>query len=78
MNFAPSTIWTGDNFYIMRGMDSAMVNLIYLDTSIRVSHEGVKVWVFLWFQGHDIAFSFRPPIEVEQNTVEALSRVHGA
>ena len=39
MNFAPSTIWTGDNFYIMRGMDSAMVNLIYLDTSIRVSHE---------------------------------------
>ena len=31
MNFAPSTIWTADNLYIMRGMDSATVDLIYLD-----------------------------------------------
>ena len=31
MNFAPSTIWTGDNLYIMRGMDSESVDLIYLD-----------------------------------------------
>ena len=30
-NFQPSTIWTGDNLYIMRGMDSATVDLIYLD-----------------------------------------------
>ncbi|MYK86131.1 MAG: site-specific DNA-methyltransferase, partial [Synechococcus sp. SB0669_bin_7] len=30
-NFAPSTIWTGDNLPIMRGMNSACVDLIYLD-----------------------------------------------
>ena len=31
MNFKSSTIWTRDNLYIMRGMDSATVDLIYLD-----------------------------------------------
>ncbi len=31
MNFAPSTIWTGDNLYVMRGMNSESVDLIYLD-----------------------------------------------
>ena len=30
-NFQPSTIWTGDNLYIMRGMNSGSVDLIYLD-----------------------------------------------
>ena len=30
-NFAPSTIWTGDNLPIMRGMNDACVDLIYLD-----------------------------------------------
>ena len=31
-NFAPYTIWTGDNnLYIMRGMNSETVDLIYLD-----------------------------------------------
>jgi len=30
-NFTPSTIWTGDNLPIMRGMNSACVDLIYLD-----------------------------------------------
>ena len=30
-NFAPSTIWTGDNLPILRGMNSACVDLIYLD-----------------------------------------------
>ena len=30
-NFAPKTIWTGDNLPIMRGMDSDSVDLIYLD-----------------------------------------------
>ena len=31
MNFAPSTIWTEDNLYVMRGMNSETVDLIYLD-----------------------------------------------
>ena len=30
-NFKPKTIWTGDNLPIMRGMNSACVDLIYLD-----------------------------------------------
>ena len=30
-NFAPMTIWTGDNLEIMRGMNSDSVDLIYLD-----------------------------------------------
>ena len=30
-NFAPSTIWTGDNLPVLRGMNSACVDLIYLD-----------------------------------------------
>lgn len=30
-NFATGTIWTGDNLHIMRGMNSACVDLIYLD-----------------------------------------------
>jgi len=30
-NFAPSTIWTGDNLPILRGMNAACVDLIYLD-----------------------------------------------
>ncbi|MCY3903540.1 MAG: DNA methyltransferase [Caldilineaceae bacterium] len=30
-NWASKTIWTGDNLYIMRGMNSASVDLIYLD-----------------------------------------------
>ena len=30
-NFLPSTIWTGDNLYVMRGMNSESVDLIYLD-----------------------------------------------
>ena len=31
LNFAPSTIWTGDNLDILRGMNSDTVDLIYLD-----------------------------------------------
>lgn len=30
-NFANRTIWTGDNLYILRGMNSESVDLIYLD-----------------------------------------------
>ena len=30
-NFAPSTIWTGDNLDILRGINSETVDLIYLD-----------------------------------------------
>ena len=30
-NWKNQTIWTGDNLYIMRGMNSASVDLIYLD-----------------------------------------------
>ena len=30
-NFADRTIWTGDNLDILRGMNSACVDLIYLD-----------------------------------------------
>ena len=30
-NFASGTVWTGDNLDIMRGMNSASVDLIYLD-----------------------------------------------
>ncbi|MDE0178489.1 MAG: site-specific DNA-methyltransferase [Gammaproteobacteria bacterium] len=31
MNFAPSTIWTGDNLYVMRGMNSETVDLLVTD-----------------------------------------------
>ena len=30
-NFASATIWAGDNLPVMRGMNSACVDLIYLD-----------------------------------------------
>ena len=30
-NFADRTIWTGDNLDILRGLDPALVDLIYLD-----------------------------------------------
>ena len=30
-NFASGSIWTGDNLHVMRGMNSACVDLIYLD-----------------------------------------------
>ena len=30
-NFAPRTIWTGDNLDILRGLNSETVDLIYLD-----------------------------------------------
>jgi len=30
-NWADKTIWTGDNLHVMRGMNSASVDLIYLD-----------------------------------------------
>ena len=30
-NFASGTVWTGDNLYIMRGMNSQCIDLIYLD-----------------------------------------------
>ena len=30
-NWSNQSIWTGDNFYIMRGMNSDSVDLIYLD-----------------------------------------------
>ena len=30
-NFVDKTIWTGDNLEIMRGINSASVDLIYLD-----------------------------------------------
>ena len=30
-NWANKTIWTGDNLYILRGMNSESVDLIYLD-----------------------------------------------
>ncbi len=30
-NFADRTIWTGDNLDILRGLNSAAVDLIYLD-----------------------------------------------
>ncbi len=32
-NFADRTIWTGDNLDILRGLNSASVDLIYLDTA---------------------------------------------
>ena len=31
-NFADRTIWTGDNLDILRGLNSASVDLIYLDS----------------------------------------------
>ena len=30
-NFADRTVWTGDNLDILRGLNSASVDLIYLD-----------------------------------------------
>lgn len=31
LNFVPSTIFTGDNLHVMRGMNSESMDLIYLD-----------------------------------------------
>ena len=31
INWEPKTIWTGDCLYVMRGMNSESVDLIYLD-----------------------------------------------
>ncbi len=31
VNFASGTIWTGDNLAVLRGMNDACVDLIYLD-----------------------------------------------
>ena len=31
VNFASGTVWTGDNLPVMRGMNDACVDLIYLD-----------------------------------------------
>ena len=33
-NFSDRTIWTGDNLDILRGLNSASVDLIYLDPLI--------------------------------------------
>ena len=30
-NFASGTVWTGDNLPVMRGINSACIDLIYLD-----------------------------------------------
>ncbi len=38
-NFKPRTIWTGDNLYVMRGMNSESVNLIYLDPPFNSKHD---------------------------------------
>ena len=34
-NFAPRTIWTGDNLDILRGINSETVDLIYLDPPVQ-------------------------------------------
>ena len=33
-NFAPRTVWTGDNLDILRGLNSETVDLIYLDPPV--------------------------------------------
>ena len=38
-NWANQTIWTGDNLDIMRGMNSASVDLIYLDPPFNSKHD---------------------------------------
>ena len=37
-NWANQTIWTGDNLPIMRGMNAASVDLIYLDPPFNSNH----------------------------------------
>ena len=41
-NFAPSTIWTGDNLDILRGINSETVDLIYLDPPLRRARAGQR------------------------------------
>lgn len=38
-NWANQTVWTGDNLDIMRGMNSASVDLIYLDPPFNSNHD---------------------------------------
>ena len=38
-NWANQTIWTGDNLYILRGMNSESVDLIYLDPPFNSKHD---------------------------------------
>ena len=40
-NFADKTIWMGDNFDILRGMDSEYVDLIYLDSPFNYNRDYV-------------------------------------
>ena len=37
-NFTDKTIWTGDNLDILRGLNSASVDLIYLDLPFNSNH----------------------------------------
>ena len=37
-NFADRTIWTGDNLDILRGLNSASVDLIYRDPPFNSNH----------------------------------------
>ena len=37
-NFADKTVWTGDNLDILRGLNSASVDLIYLDPPFNSNH----------------------------------------
>ena len=37
-NFTDKTIWTGDNLDILRGLNSASVDFIYLDLPLNSNH----------------------------------------
>ena len=43
-NFADKTIWTGDNLDILRGLNSASVDLIYLDPPFNSNRNYAARW----------------------------------
>ena len=42
-NFAGRTIWTGDNLDILRGLNSASVDLIYLNLPFNPGRHGTSL-----------------------------------
>ena len=69
-NWVNRTLWTGDNLDVMRGMNSASVDLIYLDPpfnsnrnySAPIGSEAAGAR----FQGHVDAFRRRPCFGMER------------
>ena len=90
LNFAPSTIWTADNLDVLRGMNSATVDLIYLDppfnsdrdyaAPVGSAAEGAEFRDKAWKQS-DIKAEWQADIRYHHpalfDLLEAVGSVHG-